>query len=99
MPSGYLLTDYSLRSSLLRYPSSQHNQNHKSYHQSDNQKSALTSFLEEKEIDFDYEEPRATPNEYLKLLENRIDEIKCNPESAGSSFNDFDKKMRAKYGF
>ena len=32
-------------------------------------------------------------------LENRIDEIKCNPESAGSSFNDFDKKMRAKYGF
>ena len=57
------------------------------------------SFLEEKDIDFDYEEPRATPNEYLKLLENRIDEIKCNPESAGSSFNDFDKKMRAKYGF
>ena len=60
---------------------------------------AQKSFLEEKDIDFDYEEPRAIPNEYLKLLENRIDEIKCNPESAGSSFNDFDKKMRAKYGF
>ena len=69
------------------------------YPKNEAQKSALTSFWEEKDIDFDYEEPRATPNEYLKLLENRIDEIKCNPESAGSSFNDFDKKMRAKYGF
>jgi len=69
------------------------------YPKNEAQKSALTSFLEERDIDFDYEEPRATPNEYLKLLENRIDEIKCNPENAGSSFNDFDKKMRAKYGF
>ncbi|WP_315052028.1 hypothetical protein [Capnocytophaga leadbetteri] len=69
------------------------------YPKNEAQKSALTSFLEERDIDFDYEEPRATPNEYLKLLENRIDEIKCNPESAGSNFNDFDKKMRAKYGF
>lgn len=62
-------------------------------------KLALASFLEERDISFNYEELRATPDEYLKLLENRIDEIKCNPESAGSSLSDFDKRVRAKHRF
>ena len=70
------------------------------YPKDETQKTVLTSFLEEKNIDFDYNiSDSETPNEYLQVLLNRANEITENPEQAGRAFDEFDKKMRARYGF
>ena len=70
------------------------------YPKDETQKTVLTSFLEEKNIDFDYNiSDSETSNEYLQVLLKRVDEITENPEQAGRAFDEFDKKMRARYGF
>ena len=69
------------------------------YPKDETQKTVLTSFLEEKNIDFDYNiSDSETSNEYLQVLLKRANEITENPEQAGSAFDEFDKKMRARYG-
>ena len=68
------------------------------YPKDETQKTVLTSFLEEKNIDFDYNiSDNETSNEYLQVLLKRADEITENPEQAGRAFDEFDKKMRAIY--
>ena len=64
------------------------------YPKDETQKALLTSFLEEKNMDFDY---NISDNEYLQVLLKRADEITENPEQAGRAFDEFDKKMRAIY--
>ena len=62
------------------------------------QKALLTSFLEEKNMDFDYNIlDSETSNEYLQVLLKQVDEITENPEQAGRAFDEFDKKIRAIY--
>ena len=68
------------------------------YPKDETQKTVLTSFLEEKNIDFDYNiSDSETSNEYLQVLLKRANEITENPEQAGRAFDEFDKKMRAIY--
>ena len=51
-------------------------------------------------MDFDYNiSDSETSNDYLQVLLKRADEITENPEQAGRVFDEFDKKMRARYGF
>ena len=69
------------------------------YPKDETQKTVLTSFLEEKNIDFYYNiSDSETSNEYLQVLLKRANEITENPEQAGRAFDEFDKKMRARYG-
>ena len=68
------------------------------YPKDETQKALLTSFLEEKNMDFDYNiSDSETSNEYLQVLLKRANEITENPEQAGRAFDEFDKKMRAIY--
>ncbi|GJH40513.1 hypothetical protein RCZ04_10630 [Capnocytophaga sp. HP1101] len=66
------------------------------YPKDDLQEAILTSFLQEKNIAFDEGAPT---DEYLQVLTARANEIMTNPETAGGSFDDFDRRLRTKYGF
>ena len=51
-------------------------------------------------MDFDYNiSDSETSNDYLQVLLKRANEITENPEQAGRAFDEFDKKMRARYEF
>ena len=68
------------------------------YPKDETQKALLTSFLEEKNMDFNHNiSDNETSNEYLQVLLKRVDEITENPEQAGRAFDEFDKKIRAIY--